>query len=521
MRGKGKTVPEIREILRCYRVTRSKKETARTLRCAKGTVKRYVRWAAAKGYLEAAELPTEAELAREWRADDRGRATAPSPLEAHRETIRGWLDEGIVLTRMQEMLSERHGWAGNYESLKRFTRPMREISGACVRIEVAPGAEAQADFGYAGLMWDPAAGRHRRAWLFLMTLSHSRHAYGEFVFSQDTETWLACHRRAFEFFCGVPRKIVLDNLKAAIIKAALYDPLVNRAYQECAEHYGFLISPCLPEMPEHKGKVERGVPYVRNSFLAGRVFRDVADANAQLLDWLLTKAGLRIHGTTKRQPLVVFDAVEKDALLPLPDKPFGIVKWKEAMLHRDCHIIVGGSFYSAPHQLRGQVLLVRIGDGMIRIFHDHQIVATHIRATRPGTRRTIMGHYPPEKAAWLEQSPQWCLKRAAAVGPATHRLIEQVFSRQHPLDGLRRAQGILGFARRYSAARLEAAASRALVFGAFTYQAVKRILERGLDRHPQPSPQEETSIPPRAYLHARPIEDFIATATDKELPVWN
>lgn len=521
MRGKEKNVPEIREILRCYRITGSKKETARTLKIAKGTVKRYVRWAEAKGYLEAAEFPTEADLAAEWRADDRGRAATPSPLEVHREAIHGWLDERIVLTRIQEMLAERHGWSGSYESLKRFTRPMREVSGACVRIEVAPGAEAQVDFGYAGLLWDPAEGRHRRAWLFLMTLSHSRHAYGEFVFSQDTDTWLACHRRAFEFFGGVPRKIVLDNLKAAIIKAALYDPLVNRSYREFAEHYGFLISPCLPGMPQHKGKVERGVPYVRKSFMAGRAFRDVADANAQLIDWLLTKAGLRVHGTTKRKPLEVFEALERSALLGLPEKPFGIVAWKDAILHRDCHVIVDGSYYSAPHRLRGETLLVRIGDGMVRVFHDHQLVATHIRATRPGTRRTITGHYPPEKAAWLEQSPQWCLAQARGIGPATHRFIREIFSRQHPLDGLRCAQGILAFAKRYSAPRLEAAAARALTFGAFTYQAVKRILEQGLDRHPQPPLQEEQPPLPRAYLYARPIDDFVAKATDKELPLWN
>lgn len=523
MRGKGIDVTGIREILRCYRITKGKKETARTLGVAKGTVKRYVRWAEAKGYLEAAELPSEALLAQEWRESDRGRGVIAASLDEHRDVIRGWIGEGIIVKRVHEMLVERHGWNGSYETVKLFTRPMRVAQGACVRIEVAPGAEAQVDFGYAGFMWDPVEKRRRKAWVFLMTLSHSRHAYGEFVFRQDTETWIDCHRRAFEYFGGVPRKIVLDNLKAAIIKAAVHDPLVNRVYRECAEHYGFLISPCMPGMPGHKGKVERGVPYVRNSFIAGRDFIDVADANIQLADWLMNKAGLRVHGTTKRRPLEVFNDIEKTALLDLPDSPFSKVTWKEAVLHRDCHVVVNGSFYSAPHRLRGETLLVRIGDGMVRIFHRYEMIANHIRATKPGMRRTMKEHYPPEKAAYMEQSPQWCIERAKSIGEATHKLIEQIFIQQHPLDGLRRAQGILAMSKRYAPRRLEAAAKRSLHFGTTTYQSIKRILEKGLDQQSFFSTGDPESNSPekRAYVHARPIEDFVKTTKEEDIPLWN
>lgn len=523
MQGKGANVAEIREILRCYRITRSKKETARTLKVAKGTVKRYVRWAAAKGYFEAAELPSEALLAQEWKERDRGKGVVAASLDVHRDVIQNWLEEGIIVKRIHEMLVERHGWNGSYESLKLYARPMRETRGVCVRIEVPPGAEAQVDFGYAGFMWDPVEKRRRKAWAFLMTLSHSRHAYGEFVFRQDTETWIDCHRHAFEFFGGVPKKIVLDNLKAAIIKAAVHDPMVNRVYRECAEHYGFLISPCMPGMPEHKGKVERGVPYVRNSFIAGRDFIDIADANIQLIDWLMNKAGLRIHGTTKRKPIEVFNDAEKTALLDLPDSPFSKVTWKEAVLHRDCHVVVEGSFYSAPHRLRGETLLVRIGGGMVRIFHRHELVANHIRGAKPGTRRTLAEHYPPEKAAYMEQSPRWCLERAKSVGEATHKLIEQVFAQQHPLDGLRRAQGILAMAKRYTPRRLEAAAERAMGFGTTTYQAIKRILEKGLDQQNPLSTDDAEPNPPekRVYIHSRPVEDFVTAKTEKEIPLWN
>lgn len=516
MRGRRTDVTGIREILRCYQVTGAIKEVARTLGCAKGTVRRYVRWAKARGYLAGGNLPTEAELAREWVEDDKGRAIVQSSLEVHREAIQGWLDAGIIVTRIHEMLTEEHGWTGSYESLKRFTRPMREDIRCCVRLEVSPGSEAQVDFGHAGVMWDPVEKRRRRAWLFLMTLSHSRHAYGEFVFTQDTRTWISCHAHAFEYFGGVPKKIVLDNLKAAIIRAAVHDPMVNRTYRECAEHYGFLISPCLPGMPEHKGKVERGVPYVRKSFIAGREFRDKADANARLIDWLINKAGYRIHGTTKQQPLKIFDMVEKGALLPLPEEAFEISTWKEATLHRDCHVTVEGSYYSAPHTLRGQKLMICLVDNVTRIFHNYHLIAVHIRAHRPGTRRTLKEHYPPEKAAYLEHTPQWCLKRAKEIGNSTHALVDAIFHRQHPLDGLRMVQGVIHLAGRYQKVRVEAACHRAIHFGNITYRAVKNILEKELDR--QPIEEEQNFTPAsRDYAFARPINEFLK----QEVIQWN
>lgn len=136
------------------------------------------------------------------------------------------------------------------------------------------------DFGYAGYMLDPASGQARRTWAFVMTLANSRHQYVEFVFDQQVGTWLECHRHAFEFFGGVPQRVVLDNLKTAIIRACWDDPQVQQSYRECAEHYGFLIAPNRPRTPEHKGKVEQGgVHYVKRNFLGGRAMTYITQAN--------------------------------------------------------------------------------------------------------------------------------------------------------------------------------------------------------------------------------------------------
>lgn len=205
-------------------------------------------------------------------------------------------------------------------------------------------------------------GQERKAWAYVMTLSHSRHQFVRFVPDQTVLTWLDCHRRAFEFFDGVPEKVVIDNLKAGIAKASVNDPQVQQSYRECAEHYGFLVSPNRPATPRHKGKVEKGgVHYVKRNFLAGREPMAFTDANRAVKEWCLTTAGQRLHGTTRKQPLVVFEEIEKVALQPLPARPFDPGTWKLLKLHRDCHLRFEHSYYSAPFEYIGQQLRVRGG----------------------------------------------------------------------------------------------------------------------------------------------------------------
>jgi len=506
-------VVTIREILRNYKLLGAIKPTARALSCAKGTVKRIVRFAREAGILEG-ELPSESQLNSAWKARKKRASKPSSALEPLRENIQALLQADIPLVRIQELLAERHGWSGHYETLKRFTRPFREDRKVCVRLEVSPGEEAQVDFGYLGLHEDPQAGRRRKVWLFLMTLSHSRHFYAEMVYTQDLYTWIACHRRAFEFFGGVPKKIILDNLKTAVVKAALYDPLVNRSYLECAGHYGFVLSPCRVATPQHKGKVERSVGYVQKSFWAGRAFLTLSEGNSQLREWVLNHAGLRDHGTTHQQPRVAFEMVEKQALKPLPHQPFSLVAWKEAKVHPDCHVTVEGSYYSVPHRFRGLTLLIRLTDNLVQAFHNHELVASHNRSFRKGSRSTVKDHYPPEKLAFLEHTPQWCLRESSRIGEATHELMRQILLGRHPLDGLRKAQAILRLAKSYLPQRMEAASKRALYYETFTYQSLKNILQQGLDQKPLPEdPRAEEAS--QTFAFARPIGDFLDASAHK------
>lgn len=320
-----------------------------------------------------------------------------------------------------------------------------------------------------------------KTWFFVMTLAFSRHQYAEIVTDQKTATWLGCHRRAFEFFGGVPQKVIIDNPKCAITKACYHDPVVQRSYGECAEAYGFLIAPCPPADPKKKGRVESGVKYLKRNFLPLRDFRTVTDANHQLKRWILEEAGNRIHGTTKQKPLSLFAEPERFVLKPLPAVAPELASWAKVTLHGNCHVQFEKTFYSAPFRLVRQHLWLKATETAVKLFHDLTLVATHPRLFKPGARSTIKEHLPPEALAYKMQDPQWCIKQADAVGPACRSLIETLFA-DRVLDNLRAAQGIVRLSQKYGAARLEAACTRALAFDNIRYQTVKSILHQGLDQ---------------------------------------
>lgn len=497
---------DVRELVRRLRAGETDRAIARDLTLARKTVAKYREWARKEGFL-VGPVPEAGAL------ETRRAATAPPsnlPIPefkaaAHRTRIEAWRTQGVEMQAIFQRLRDGHGYDGSYSSLYRYVRHLEPISPTgFVRLEVGPGTEAQVDFGAAGLIADPVSGQTRKAWVFVMTLSYSRHQYATLVFDQSVTTWLRCHREAFEFFGGVPERIVIDNLKAAIVRAVWHDPVVQRSYREFAEHYGFLIAPCRPRTAWHKGKVESGVHYVKRNFLAGRSFRDLLEGNAQLLGWVVNIAGVRRHGTTKEMPLVRFEATERAALKTLPESSYDLGVWKQAKLHPDCHVVVDGAYYSAPHRLIGKTLWVRSNGLDVLVFHDHERVATH-RWGKPGTRRTLEEHYPPEKAAFLMATPVFCRSRAAGIGPQAGELVDRLLA-ERPLDRLRTVQAVLRLADKYGAKRLEAACRRALAFDTVAYTTLKRILEQGLEA--EPLPEEEKAPEKRRYAFARPGSDI-------------
>jgi len=482
MPGKRKETVDIREMLRRFRQGQSDRAIARDMRIDRKTVGRYRAWATEQDLLSG-QLPPLGEL-HELVARTLNTSAPPqnvSTVADYQELVIKLRKQGVEIAAIHERLKER-GYRGSYSSVHRFVRRVEvDTPEATVPVETMPGEEAQADFGYAGKMLDPETGVLRKTWAFVMTLSWSRHQYVAFVFDQKVETWLRLHRNAFEFFGGVPGRVVIDNLKAAIIRACWYDPAVQQSYRECAEHYGFLIAPCRPGMPEHKGKVEQGgVHYVKRNFLGGRVPTSLTQANRDVRRWVQTTAGQRIHGTTKEQPLGRFET-EQGALLPLPSVPYDLAVWKQATLHRDCHLVFDQAYYSAPFRLVGQRLWVRGGSRVVQIYTaDYQVVATHTRAERPGQRRTHLDHLPHHKVPGLIVTRAECRRQATEIGLAVQQVVDLLLDHR-PEDRLRTAGRVLRLRERFGPQRLEAACARALRFDDPSYLTVKCILEEGLD----------------------------------------
>lgn len=484
---------DVREVLRHLQTTSNLSAIQRATGLNRRTLMRYRAWAAEQGLL-AAPLPPLEELQQLVART----LTPPAPpqtistVEPYRDLVLDLHARGVEGTAIWQRLGER-GYTGSLSSIYRFLHhvspPAPDVT---VRVERAPGGEAQVDFGYAGYLLDDATGRRRKAWAFVMTLAYSRHQYVEFAWDQTLPTWIALHRRAFAFFGGVPRRIVLDNLKAGVARASVDDPQIQPTYRECAEHYGFLVAPCAPRTPEHKGKVEQGgVHYVTRNFLGGRPPTTLAQANADVRVWCETTAGRRRHGTTKEAPLDRFAAAERAALLPLPPTPYDLATWKQVTLHRDGHVVFEQAFYSAPFRLVGQRLWVRGGSQEVRVYTaDYQLVATHPRAPRPGDRQTHPDHLPPAKLPQVVWNRELCQVLAAAVGPATAALAQRLLA-DRVVDRHGRVVRILRLREAVGDARLEAACARALRYDDLTYATIKRILAQGLeaeDATPAPAP---------------------------------
>jgi transposase len=428
------------------------------------------------GWLEpTAALPDDAAIAAALGQARRARSTISS-VEPFRAIVERWHADGISGVAIHAALGREYGYQGSYSSVHRMVAAIAQAAPpeTTVRLDFAPGEAAQVDFGAGPLLPDPATGRPRRTWCFVMTLCFSRHQYVEFVFDQSVPTWLGCHRRAFEWFAAMPRRLIIDNPKCAITRACTHDPIVQRAYAECAEGYGFKIDPCPPADPQKKGIVESGVKYVKGNFLPTRAFRDLADLNAQARTWVLEIAGRRRHGTTREAPLERF-ARERTLLNPLPAIAPDLGVWASARVHRDCHLQFDRSFYSVPFMLAGRQLWLRATDSSVAIFEDYRLVAQHLRALRPGTRRTVREHLPPEAQAYFLRDRHWCAEQAAHIGPACVELIERLLA-DRIVERLRAAQGVLRLAERFEPARVEAACRRALEHDSPHYRTVKTLL---------------------------------------------
>jgi len=397
--------------------------------------------------------------------------------EPYRESILSWLEQGLSAQRMYQDLVIEHGFTGSYPSVRRYVGKLKNKTPLPFRrIEVGPGEEAQIDFGTGAPVVDEN-GKRRRTHVLRVVLSHSRKGYSESVFRQTTDNLIAVLENAFRHFGGVPKTLVPDNLKAAVIKADWYDPELNPKLQSFCDHYGTVLLPTKPRTPRHKGKVERGVDYVQENALKGRTFTSLAEQNEFLKRWEQTVADTRIHGTTRKQVKKLFEQNEKTKLLSLP------VDRLEAQrkVSRDGHFSVDKSYYSVPPEYLGRTLWVRWDSRLVRVFDNRMnLISTHAKQPE-GKFSTHREHIASEKISPVERGTDWLLQKTSVIGPETKAWTLGLVANRG-VQSVRVLHGLLNLSHKHSSKEIEQACQTAHANGCYRLKSIRQLIKHGADQ---------------------------------------
>jgi len=489
----------VREILYQHTKNISARAIAKSFGISRTTIKKYLDLAKAHGYstkindetLQQIAIKVEESLYRAITVDDNSKnnhishnlknAPVMPSLLKYKSLIKGWLGESNMTHTQIQRLLKSEGIIVSERSINRFIQKyFPKLPKCTVHLTTELGKEGQVDFGYVGMMKNET-GEYRKTYAFVMTLSHSRHRYVEFVFSQDQVSWAQLHMNAFQFFGGVPLRIILDNLKAGVLKADIFDPTLNETYSELSRFYGFAVDPAKAYTPEQKGKVERSIRIVKEQLIAGRKYSDIKSANIAALKWCQFEISEVVCSSIGRKPIDVFVLEERDRLLALPTGFFDMPEWTVAKIHRDHHFIAKSNFYSVPTRYIGEEINVRIGLKTVSAYYKHKIIKTHPRNYGKGQWVTDQTDYPESARHYLDKTPDVCIELAKAIGFSVHQMIKHIIVAGTRIS-LRKAQAILRLEEKYGKERLELACKRSIAYNNYEHKALCNILSNELDK---------------------------------------
>ncbi len=399
---------------------------------------------------------------------------------------------GVTLQLLHLEYLEQHPNGFRYTAFCERYREWRDEQRMSMRQTHRAGDKLCVDYsGKKPHIVDPATGEVVEVELFVAVLGASNYTYAEATRTQQLSDWMASNARALEFIGGVPTAMVPDQLKSAVTQPCRYEPGIQRTYDEFARHYGTVIFPARPGKARDKAKVEVGVLIAQRWILArirNQTFFSLAELNARIRELVadLNQRQMRGYGASRRE---LFERLDRPALRPLPEQPYEYAEWKKVTLNVDYHVDYLGHWYSAPYGLRregrSEGLWVRATAATVEIFHLGKRVAAHARSHVKGKHTTVTEHMPRSHREHAEWTPSRILGWAATVGPNVVLLAKAILDeRRHPEHGYRSCLGIFRLAKKYDAARVDAACARALLAGARSYRHVDSILRNGLDRAP-------------------------------------
>jgi transposase len=427
------------------------------------------------------------------------RIPAPDWAELHKELRRKSVTLSLLWGEYRQAHPEGYGYSQFCHHYRQWAKQLKPM----MRQKHKAGEKLFIDYaGQTVPVVEPQTGEIRQAQIFVAVLGASNYTYAEAHESQALVHWIGAHVRALAFFGGVPQVLVPDNLKAGVKSPHRYEPDLNPSYQEFARHYGVAVVPARVRKPKDKAKVEVGVQVVERWILArlrDHTFFSLAELN-QAIRKLLAELNSRPmkHLGQSRQEL--FASQDQPALKPLPAQPYELARWQKARVHIDYHVQFDKHYYSVPYGLSGKEVEIRATEKTVEIFYQRTRQASHPYSPAPGRYSTQPEHMPPAHQQYNDWSPERFLRWAEDIGPHTVQLIAAVLdARQHPQQAYRSCLGILGLAKRYSNARLEAACRRALPAGIRSYKGLRNTLENKLDQLERDEPPA-TPLPAHANI---------------------
>lgn len=475
-----------REILRQkWALGRTHREVAASVGTSAGAIGNVLARAAAAGVktLEQAESLSDDELEARLYGKTQMAPTRAEPDCAwvHRERHR----PGVTLELLhQEYLAANPG-GYQYTAFCDRYREWLGKRGLVMRQTHVAGDKMYVDYaGMKGRLIDPSTGESVEVELFVAVLGASNYTYAEVTRTQRGRDWIASHVRTYEYFGGVPRGTVCDQLKSGIIRSCRYEPEVQRTYEELARHYGTTVMAARPRKPRDKAKVEVAVQIAERWILArlrNEVFHTLAAMNARIRELLvlLNDRKMNRYGKSRRE---LFDEIERGALGPLPEARFEYADWKRARVSIDYHVVFEHHYYSVPYALVHEEVVVRAAGGSIEVLHRGQRVAAHPRSSVRGAHTTTLEHMPSTHRAQASWTPERIDAWAAKVGANVRDLMASILARHRaPELGFRSCLGILRLEKVYGAQRLDAACARAHRLRALSYRSVASILKHRLD----------------------------------------
>lgn len=516
-------VYEIREVLRVWLAGESLHSIERLVGVDRKTVRRYVTVAKSCGLDQdgsESQLTDEliakiCEAVRPHRFD--GHGTAWAVLVSHHDEIKAHLESGLTVRKTHELLG-RSGVVVPERTLHRYSLDVlghsRSTKATTIRVaDGEPGMECQVDFGRMGFIFDPASERRRVVQALIFTACYSRYCFVYLTFTQTTEAVIAGFEAAWTFFGGIFKIAIPDNMATIISKANPIDPRFNQAFVEYAQDRGFLIDAARVRRPQDKPRVERTVPFVRNSFFAGEHFVDLPDAQRRVEIWCKVRAGMRIHGTTQCRPAELFALEEAPHLLDIPVFPYDLPHYASPKVHRDHHIEVQKALYSIPG-LIGQRVDVRSDAKLVRVFYKGELIKVHPRQA-PGARVSDPADLPSGKTTYALRDLDHLQHLASLSGPSVGAYATAILDNPLPWTKMRQVYALLGLAKKWGDQRVELACARALEAEAINVGLIARMLERGSENDPPfASPGKFPLLAPR---FARDQSEFaIVKATDPQ-----